>query len=196
MLSGISGRHFFILLRLRQIGDGVNGRNFHGIGNGGCAAVQGSAENVRKAQDVVDLIRIIRPASGHDGVVAHLHHFFGGDFRNRVGQRKNQWPGRHAGHHFGLEHTARRKSQKHVGAINGLGQRALAGGLRVDGLVGIHQLGAAFVNQAFDVGHPDVLARQAQLDQQANAGQCCGAGAAGDQLDFLDFLTCHFQAIE
>jgi hypothetical protein len=101
---------------------------------------------------------------------------------------KNQWPGRHAGHHFGLEHTARRKSQKHVGAVNGLGQRALAGGLRVDGLVGIHQLGAAFVNQAFDVGHPDVLAGQAQLDQQANAGQGCSAGAAGDQLDFSIFL--------
>ncbi|MPM42593.1 hypothetical protein SDC9_89259 [bioreactor metagenome] len=52
------------------------------------------------------------------------------------------------------------------------------------------------VDHARDVGHPDVLARHAQLDQQAQAGQRRSAGARGHQLDLGDVLAGDLQAVE
>src|SRR5690606_3056933 len=46
------------------------------------------------------------------------------------------------------------------------------------------------------VGDPDVFARNAQLDQQAQAGQRGGAGARGHQLDVAHVLAHHLQAVE
>jgi len=68
--------------------------------------------------------------------------------------------------------------------------------LRELDLVLVHQLGAAFVHQAGQVGHPDVFARQAQLHEQAQAGQGGGAGSRGDQLDLLQVFAHHLQAVE
>ena len=63
-------------------------------------------------------------------------------------------------------------------------------------LVLVHQLGAARVDHTGQVGDPDVLAAHAQLDQQAQAGQCCSAGAGGDQLDVLRALASDFEATQ
>jgi hypothetical protein len=60
----------------------------------------------------------------------------------------------------------------------------------------VHQFGAAFVDHAGQVGDPDVLAPHAQLDQQAQAGQRRGAGAAGHELDLGDVLAHHLQRVE
>jgi hypothetical protein len=40
------------------------------------------------------------------------------------------------------------------------------------------------------------FARQAQLEQQVQAGQRRGAGAGGHQLDLLDVLAHHLQAVD
>jgi hypothetical protein len=63
-------------------------------------------------------------------------------------------------------------------------------------LVFVHQLGAAFIDHAGQVGDPDVFTRHAQLDQQFQAGQCGGARARGDQLDLFDVFAHHLQAVE
>ena len=55
--------------------------------------------------------------------------------------------------------------------------------LREARLVRVHQLGAALVDHAGQVGDADVLARHAELDQQVEAGERRGAGAGRDQLD-------------
>ncbi len=75
-------------------------------------------------------------------------------------------------------------------------RRALVGVLREDGLVLVHQLGATLPDQPGQVGHPDVLARQAELQQQAEAGQRGGAGAGGDELDLPDVLAGDLQRIQ
>ena len=38
-------------------------------------------------------------------------------------------------------------------------------------LVFVHEFGAVFIDHARQVGHPDVLARDAQLDQEAQTSQ-------------------------
>ncbi len=45
--------------------------------DGGGAHVERAAEDVGEAEHVVDLVRIVRAAGRHDGVVAHLGHFLG-----------------------------------------------------------------------------------------------------------------------
>ena len=90
---------------------------------------------------------------------------------------------RHLRDHLLLQHAGGRQAEEDVGARDHLGQRAQRGLLRELRLVLVHQLGAALVDHAGQVGHPDVLARQAELDQQAQAGQRRGAGARGDELD-------------
>ncbi len=76
------------------------------------------------------------------------------------------------------------------------GERALAGLLRELGLVGVHQLGAALVDQPGEVGNPDVLARQPELDEQAQTRERRGAGARCDQLDLPDVLADHLQPVD
>ena len=50
------------LLLLRQRGDRLHRRNFHRCGDRRRADIERAAEDERKAQDVVDLIRIVRAA--------------------------------------------------------------------------------------------------------------------------------------
>ncbi len=104
--------------------------------------------------------------------------------------------GAHLGHHVLLEHAGGRQAEEDVRAFDHLGQRALVGVLRIDRLVLVHQLGAALVDHARQVGDPDVLARHAQLDQQSQAGQRGSAGARGHQLDLPDVLADDLQAVE
>ena len=96
----------------------------------------------------------------------------------------------------GLEHAAGRQAQEDVGVGDDLGQLAGLGLLCVLALVLVHQLGAAFVDHTGQVGDPDVLARHAHLDQQAQAGQRGGTGARGDELDLFDVLAGDLQAVE
>ena len=56
--------------------------------------------------------------------------------------------GGHFFHHVLFQHTTSGQAQEHIGALNGLGQCALRCFLRKLNLVFVHQLGAAFVDQA------------------------------------------------
>ena len=60
----------------------------------------------------------------------------------------------------GLSTPGADKPEEHVGAVDHVGERALVGLLRVDALPAVHQRRAALVDDAFDVGDPDVLALQ------------------------------------
>ena len=53
--------------------------------DGGRAHIEGAAENEREAENIIDLVGIVGAAGGHDGVVAHLRHLLGGDFRIGIG---------------------------------------------------------------------------------------------------------------
>ena len=75
-------------------------------------------------------------------------------------------------------------------------ERAVRGLLREDDLVLVHQLDAALVDHAGQVGDPDVLARHAELDQQAQAGERGRAGARGDELDLIDLLAADLQRVQ
>ena len=54
----------------RQLGQRLRGGDLHLHVDGRRAHVERAAEDVGEAEDVVDLVRIVRAAGGHDGVVA------------------------------------------------------------------------------------------------------------------------------
>ncbi|MNS27509.1 hypothetical protein D3C72_594610 [compost metagenome] len=192
----IGGRHNFVLFFLRQLGNGIDRRHFHFARDGGGAHVQRATEDVREAQNVVDLVRVVGPARGHDHVVAHAVRHFRQDFRRGVGQRQDQRARAHRGDHFRLEHAACRQAQEHVGVLDHFRQLAGFRLLRKARLVRVHQHGAAFVDHAFDVRHPDVFQRQAQVHHQVQARQGGSARAGGHHLDRLDVLAHDLQAVD
>ncbi|CUJ69269.1 Uncharacterised protein [Achromobacter xylosoxidans] len=196
VVGAVSRGHHLVLLFLGQLGDGVHRRLFHFTGDGGGAHVQRPAEDVREAQHVVDLVRVVRTARCHHHVVAHGMGEFGQDLGRGIGQRQDQRARAHGRDHLRLEHAAGRQAQEHVRALDHLGQLAGVGLLGEARLVRVHQHGAAFVDHAFDVGDPDVFQRQAQVHHQVQTGQRGRAGARRHHLDLVDVLAHHLQAVD
>ena len=181
---------------LRQFSNGVHRGNFHLLGDGGCTAVEGTPENIGEAQDIVDLVGIVGAACCHDGIVAHGFDIFRQNFWIGIGQSKDQWLGCHFLHHVLLEHATGGQSQEHIGTLNGFCQGTLRCFLGELNFVFVHQLGSAFVHQTRQVSDPNVFARNAQFDQQTQAGQSRCTRARSDQLDLAGIFAHHFQAIQ
>ena len=77
LFTDIRCRHHFALLGLCKFGNRVNRRNFHLDGDGRSTRIECAAKDVREAQDVVDLVRVIGASGGDDGVIAHRLDVFG-----------------------------------------------------------------------------------------------------------------------
>ena len=169
--------------------------DLHVFVDAGGAHVQRAAEQVREAQHVVDLVRVVRTAGADDAIRPHRLGRFRGDFRVGVGQRKDHRLARHGGDHFRLEDAGRRQAQEDVGTFDDFGQGALVGVARVALLVRV-QVGAAGVDHAIAVQRQDVLRLQAQRDQHVDAGDAGRAHAGGGQLDVFDLLAGDHQCVE
>ena len=177
LFAGIGGSHHLALLGLGQLGDGVHRRDFHLDRDGRGAGIQGATENIGKTQDVVDLVRVVGAAGGHHGVTAHCLDVFRGDFGIWVGQGKNDGVRCHLLNHGRFEHTTGGQPEKNVGVRNDVTQGSRFGFLGKDDFVLVHQLGTALVHHPCQVGDKNILARYAQLDQEAQAGQRRRPGA-------------------
>ena len=108
--TGVGGSNHLTLLSLGQLGNGVHSGNFHFDGDGGRTGIESATKNIRETQDVVDLIRVIGTACGHDRVIAYRLDVFRRDFRVWVGQRKNDGIDRHLSDHVFFEYTTCRQA--------------------------------------------------------------------------------------
>ena len=106
----------------RQIGDRFQTRRLHLLVDGARAHVQRTAEDEGKAENVVDLVRIVRPAGRHHGVGTRGHRVLGRDLRNRVGKRHDQGAFGHGLQHPGLEHAGHRDAEEDIGAMERVGE--------------------------------------------------------------------------
>ena len=176
-----------------QFGQGVDGGDLHGHVDAGGLHVQGAAEDVGKAEHVVDLVGIVAAAGGQDHVVA------GGpgqgriDFRIGIGQGEDDGPLGHAREHFRGQQVGTGDADEDVGAAHRVGQGAP---FRLPGefvLPGIDAL-AAVVHHAAAIHQID--APGAQVLEHAHGGDAGGAGADADDVGALDVLAGDFQRIE
>ena len=89
-----------------QIGDSVYGRNFHFFIDGFGMSVQCTTEDIRKADYIIYLVRIVGTSGCHQYIGAGCHSVFVGNFRSRVGQRKYDRHGGHATYHILTQHVS------------------------------------------------------------------------------------------
>jgi len=88
------------------------------------------------------------------------------------------------------------KPKKISAPLDDIGETPVAGFLGVTRLALIHQLLAALIDHAGDVGHRDMSHGQAEVDQQIEAGQCRGPGTRRHQPHLVNGLADDAQAVE
>jgi hypothetical protein len=184
------------LLGHGEVRDRAHARELHLLVDGGRADVERAAEDEREAQDVVDLVREVRAPGRDHGIrprrLRHVRH----DLGLGVGKREDQGFCRHGRQPLGLQHPRRGQPQENIGAGQHLGQRAGVRLLRIDHLVLVHELGAAIVDDALDVGDPDVLAPDAERAQQVEARERGRPRARAHELDLAQLLADDAQPVD
>ena len=192
----VQGGDFVGHVLARQIGERVRGGDLHLHIDGGGAHVERAAENEREAENIIDLIGIVGAAGGHDGVVAHLRHFLGGNLGVGIGQGEDDRLGRHRLDHVRGESPLGRESEGHIGALERLCQRARRGLDRVARLPLVHAFGAALIDHALGVAQDQVFGLEAYRLEQFEAGDAGGAGAVADQLGVLNVAPGQIERID
>ena len=171
-----------------QFRNRMHRRDFHLARDGGRAAIERAAENKGKAQDVVDLVRIIR-AAGRDDRVGTRPPCTSSGRISGVGLASAKISGRAAiastisGFNTPPADRPRKMSapgitSARVRASVFLANRSLSGSI---------SSARPLIHHAGQIGDQDVFDRKAQVDHQVQAGQCCRASAADDQLDIARY---------
>ena len=76
-LPAIGGGHYFGSLNARKCGNGIRCCDFHFFIDGGRTHIQRTAKDEGKAQNIIDLVWIIRPPRCHNRIRARGAHRFG-----------------------------------------------------------------------------------------------------------------------
>ena len=119
-------------------GERLHGGLLHVLVDGGGAAIEGTAEDEREAQHVVDLVGKVCAARGDDRIFANRLDVFRHDLWVGICERENQWFGAHAGHHFPRYNAGGRKAEEDIGARHHFGKCARVGLLAERLFVGVH----------------------------------------------------------
>ena len=179
-----------------QVGDGVGGGQLHLFVDGGGGGVEGAAEDVGEADDVVDLVGIVGAAGAHEDVGAGCLGLLVRDFGHGVGQGEDDWLRGHGADHVGGQHVAFREADEDVGAHHGFGQGVDVAALGGELAFLFRQVGAVGGDDAFRVEHDDVLLAGAERAVEAGARDGGRPGAVDDDLDLGDVLARHFEGVE
>jgi hypothetical protein len=142
----------------------VDGCNFHLASDGRCTCIECAAKDEWKAQNVVDLIGIVRAAGRDHRIAPNCFHLVGQNFGRGVGKRENQRTRGHFFRHVLLEHAARRETEENIGAFDHIAQGASVRRLRKPFLLRIHELSATSVDDTRQIREPDVLFAYADFD--------------------------------
>ena len=171
----------------RELRQRIGGGYLHRLVDCGRTDVKRATKQEREAQDIIDLIRKIRPAGGDDCIgpcrAGNRRRYL----RVGVGHSENDWLGRHRLYHIGAKCIGRRQAQKHIGTDNCLGQIASLGLGGVGRLPLVHAVGSALVDYSRSVAHNNIVVRHAhRLDEFGT----CNRRRASAVADYLDVLEC------
>ncbi len=186
---GVGLCYGFRRFKVNQIGDGFYAGLFHGVIDDGGAAVERAAENERKAEYVIDLIRIVGTTGGQNGIRAGGLGNFRHDLGGGVGHGENQRVGCHFLDHVDLQDTGAGQTQKQVGAVDGIVQGAILCLHRIAFFPGVHPFCTAFVDDPVAVDHSDIGFLQSHADQQVHAGNTGCSGTGHHQFDVFNLFV-------
>ena len=173
----------------------MHGGQFHGFVDFGGPHVEGTPEDVGKAQHIVDLVGVVGTPGGHDQVGPRGRGQLVADFRVGIGQGKHDGSGCHPPDVFGENAIGGRKSQKYVGTLHGFEQRihGPVGGKLSSGIVEVGSVGA---KNAAQIIHHDVFLPRSQGQVKFGAGNGGGARPVDHNVDFPDFFAHQFERVE
>ncbi|OGI40894.1 MAG: hypothetical protein A2140_00540 [Candidatus Muproteobacteria bacterium RBG_16_62_13] len=157
--------------------------------------VERAAEDVGEAEGVVDLVRVIRAAGGHDEIGPDRVRELGADLRVGVGEREHDRTIGHGAHHVGCNQIGGRHADEHIGAMHGVVERAMAGLLRITTLVDI-EIVAVGADHALAVEQQNIVAARAEREQQLDGGEPGGAGAEQGDARVGQFLFLQFERVD
>ena len=175
----------------RELGEGARRRHLHLLVDLRGAHVERAAENERKAEDVVDLIRVVAAPGGDDGVGAR------GDGHRRSGiSGSGLASAKMIGRVAMLctisarDDAADREADEHVGADERLG-RACAPSVSAAkrSLYGSISSRAPVVDDARAVAHDDVLALHAEAHVELGSAIAAAPAPEKTTLIFVDLLA-------
>jgi hypothetical protein len=199
ILDGLAavGRHHAVRHRLaRQLGERAGRRRLHRLAHRAGSNVEGAAEDIGEAEHVVDLVGEVRPTGRHQRVGAGLHRVGIGDLGIGVGEREDDRTLGHGLEHRRGHHVGDREAHEHIGAHHRVGEGPPPiVGAREALFVAI-EIGAAAVDDALGVDQGDVIAVEAQADEELDAGDGPGAGARDHQLDGGERLAGEIRGVE
>ena len=111
----------------RKLGQRLGRGDLHLVVDRAGADVQRAAEDVGKAEHVVDLVRIVAAAGGDDRVGQAARASSGVISGSGLAMAKMIGLPGHAAHHVRRQRALHRQAEEHVGALDRLGQRARLG---------------------------------------------------------------------
>ena len=176
-------------------GDAFNAGDLHFVVDLCRAYVEGTAEDEREAEHVVDLVRVVRTACRDDRIGRGFAGEVRQDFWCRVCQCKDDRAGRHFLDHLGFQNTRTRQAEEEVRAFDHLVQSTQVRGLSVGFFLRGHFFSAAFIDQTRDVAEPYVFTLYAKFQEHVEAGNTCRAAACRDDLNVFEFLACDVQRV-
>ena len=194
-LAAVGEAHALGHVLVGQRRERPGGGHLHVLGDLLRADVERPAEDEREPQDVVDLVGVVRPSGGDDGVRPRGARLFGHDLGIGVREREDDRVLRHTAQHLAGHRPGDRQTDEHVGAdqrVLQIPRRGLAG----EGALGLGEVGAARVHHALAVHQRDVPARHAEAHVVLRGRDGRGAGAAEDHDDVLELLADDFHGVE
>ena len=187
-LPAIGGGHNFGCFNARECGNGIRCCHLHFFIDGGRTHIQRTTENEGKAENIIDLIRIIRPPGRHNRIRARGAHRFGQDFWLGIRQRQDQGVRRQQLQPFRLQDARCGKPQEDISAGQRILQGARIGLDRPFGLVGVKII-TPRMHHAANIADGDVFALEAHSHQQIKAGKRRRTTAGIDQAHIFQPLA-------
>ena len=179
---------------MRQFGERMHRADLHFARDAPGAHVERAAEDERKAEHVVDLVRIVRAPGDHDQVPARGVRELGTNLGIGIGEREHHRPAGHGLEHLRGQQVRGRDAHEHVGIAQRVGERTQARGMRELALVDIKVV-ACRVDHALAVHQGDVFLGGAECDQQAHGSNAGGTGAEADDAGVGNFLALKFECV-
>ena len=163
-------------LLLSQIGNCPDCGNLHLGIDFRSPDIEGSAEQKRKAEYVVDLIVVIASTGCHDTVRPRLDRFGVGYFRFWIGHGEDDRFGRHGFYHILGQHAGGADPAEQIRSHQCLPQVPVRSIVGKPLFIGIHRFGPPPVDCSLGVAHDQVLFGQSERYKHLSTGNTCGPG--------------------
>ena len=195
-LLAVSHRHFVGHIFTGQFGQRLGTGDFHFVVDRAGVNVQRPPEQIGKAQHVVHLVRVIRPARCNNRIGPHLMRLFRRNLGIGVRHGENHGVVAHVLNHVLRHRPFGRHAKEHIRPHHRLFQRPQFRDNRMGRFPLVHALGPALIDHALGVANDAVLVASAHRLQQLDTGNPRRPRTVQNDPAILDLLAADMQRVD